>query len=62
MGNYKWVTYKGKTGLYDLSKDIGEKQDLSKEKPELFAKMKAKYLAWKKEMEASEPRGPFRDY
>lgn len=62
IGNYKWVNYRGKTGLYDLSKDLSEKQDLSEEKPELLAKLKRKFATWKKTMEASEPRGPFRDY
>lgn len=63
--NWKWVSggKDGKGGgLFDLSQDIGEKHDLSGEKPEVSAMMKARFEAWRKEMDASEPRGPFRDY
>ena len=62
LGNYKWVdSAKGK-GLFDLSQDIGETHDLSAEKPDVLTRTKARWSAWKKEMDASEPRGPFRDY
>lgn len=60
--NWKWVESEAGGGLFDLSSDISEKKDLSKEKPEMFAKLKSKWLAWRKEMDDSEPRGPFRDY
>jgi arylsulfatase A-like enzyme len=61
--NWKWVDMGGaNTGLFDLTTDLGEKKDLSKEKPDVLAKVRAKFDAWKKEMDASEPRGPFRDY
>ena len=64
--NWKWVDApagKGKGGgLFDLSADIGETHDLSKEKPEIAKMMKAKFAEWRKEMDATEPRGPFRDY
>jgi hypothetical protein len=49
-------------GLFDLSADIGEQRDLSKEKPEVLAMMRGKFDAWRKEMDAVEPRGPFTDY
>ena len=62
VDNWKWVNHAGKEGLYDLSCDIGEKNDLSHDKPEVLAMVKSRYAAWQKEMEASEPRGPFRDY
>jgi arylsulfatase A-like enzyme len=62
VDDWKWVNHAGKEGLYDLATDIGEKNDLSREKPEVLAMIKARYAAWQKEMEASEPRGPFRDY
>ena len=62
VGNWKWLdSAKGK-GLYDLSNDIGETKDLSKEKPEILQMMQARFAAWRKEMDATEPRGPFRDY
>jgi hypothetical protein len=68
VGNWKWVEIGGTgksgptAGLFDLSNDLGETKDLSKEKPEVLAKVKARFAAWKKEMDNSEPRGPFRDY
>jgi arylsulfatase A-like enzyme len=62
VGPYKWVESARGTGLFDLSKDIGEKNDLSEAQPELLAKVKARWEAWRKEMDAAEPRGPFRDY
>ena len=67
VGNWKWVdsNFDGKNrgGLFDLSKDIGEENDLSTEHPEMLAKLKARYDAWNWEMEnAIEPRGPFRNF
>jgi len=62
VGNWKWVDSAKGRGLFDLSTDLGETNDLSKEKPEVAAMMKAKFAAWKAEMDASEPRGPFRNY
>ena len=62
VGNWKWLdSAKGK-GLYDLSNDIGETKDLSKEKPEILQMMQARFAGWRREMDATEPRGPFRDY
>ena len=62
VGHWKWLdSAKGK-GLYDLSNDIGETKDLSEEKPEVFQMMQARFAAWRTEMDATEPRGPFRDY
>jgi arylsulfatase A-like enzyme len=62
VDNWKWVADQGKGGLFDLSKDIGEKHDLSAERPEILKMVKDRYDAWWKEMQAAEPRGPFRDY
>jgi arylsulfatase A-like enzyme len=63
VGNWKWVDMGGaNTGLFDLTNDLSEKHNLEKEKPDVLAMMKAKFDAWQKEMDASEPRGPFRDY
>lgn len=62
--NWKWSeAAKGKGGgLYDLSRDLGETKDLSVEKPEVLKMMGDKFAAWRAEMDATEPRGPFRDY
>jgi arylsulfatase A-like enzyme len=63
VGNWKWVDMGGaNTGLFDLATDLGEKRDLAKEKPEVLAMLRGKFEQWKKEMDAAEPRGPFRDY
>jgi arylsulfatase A-like enzyme len=62
VGNYKWIDSDRAKGLYDLQADPGEKHDLSASQPQLAAKLAARWTAWQKEMEAAEPRGPFRDY
>lgn len=65
VGNWKWVRMgeKGGGGLFDLSKDIGEKDDLSKEKPDVLKMVKEKFDAWYEEtMIRAEPRGPFKDF
>jgi len=60
--NFKWVESSRGSGLFDLSKDIGEKNDLSRQKPEVLATVKARFGAWKKLMAQAEPRRPFRDF
>ncbi len=62
IGHYKWVESTRGSGLFDLSNDIGEQHDLSEEQPERLQKMKEKFAQWKAEMNAAEPRGPFRDF
>ena len=60
--NWKWIESTKGGGLFDLTNDIGEKNDLSKDKPDIVAMMKSRSDAWRREMDESEPRGPFRDY
>ena len=62
VGNWKWVRSSRGGGLFDLSKDIGEAEDLSERFPDKLRELKAAFSAWEKEMSAAEPRGPFRDY
>ena len=62
VGNWKWVESSRGSGLFDLSKDIGERRDVSKEAPETLAMLKSRFAAWKKAMADAEPRGPFRDF
>jgi arylsulfatase A-like enzyme len=67
IGTWKWVDSRingvNRGGLFDLSTDIGEKNDLSAKNSELVESIKARYEAWHWEMEnAVEPRGPFRNY
>ena len=62
IGSYKWVESAKGSGLFDLSNDLGEQQDLSQAKPELLAEFRSQFSAWKATMDAAELRGPFRDY
>lgn len=59
LGRWKWVE---PGGLFDLSADAGEQKDLSQERPETLSRLKSLWAGWKEAMEASEPRGPFRDH
>jgi arylsulfatase A-like enzyme len=68
VGSKKWHTvYDQKKGkeieyVFDLAADEGEQHDLSTERPELREKLAGRFAAWRAEMDAAEPRGPFRDY
>ena len=63
VGYWKWVVQgKGQGGLFNLAEDVGESRDLSGSHPEKLDELKKAYTAWIKEMEAAEPRGPFRDF
>ena len=62
VGHVKWIRTNDAEYLFDLSRDIGEQHDLSDQKPQLLAEMRAHFERWKRQMEAAEPRGPFRDY
>jgi arylsulfatase A-like enzyme len=62
VGAWKWVESEKGGGLFDLANDLGETKDLSKERPDELARVKARFAAWRTEMDAAEPRGPFRDY
>ena len=60
--NWKWVESERGSGLFDLAADIGEQRDLSAEHTDRLKAMKARWVAWRKQMDDAEPRGPFRDY
>lgn len=62
VGDWKWVDADRGAGLYDLSEDIGEKNDLSEERPEILKMMREKFTAWRAAMDAAEPRRPFQDF
>ncbi|MBI4625582.1 MAG: sulfatase-like hydrolase/transferase [Verrucomicrobia bacterium] len=62
VGKYKWIESPTAKGLFDLTKDPGEKEDLSGQLPGVYADAKAHWESWRREMDAAEPRGPFRDY
>jgi len=71
VGKWKWVVETKSVWaesdnpsgeLYDLSTDLAEQHNLASEKPEILEEVRGKWQDWKAEMEAAEPRGPFRDY
>lgn len=62
VGHWKWVDSARGTGLFDLASDMGETTDLSASHPEKLAELQARFAAWRAEMDAAEPRGPFRDF
>ena len=62
VGSYKWVEAAKAGGLFDLSTDPGEKNDLSAVKPDVLTQLRERYATWRRAMDAAEPRGPFRDY
>jgi arylsulfatase A-like enzyme len=62
MDNWKWVESGTASGLFDLRIDAYEKRDLSIERSEILLEVKSRFAAWRTEMDATEPRGPFRNY
>ena len=62
VDHWKWVESSRGSGLFDLRHDLRERRDLSKEKPEVLKNVQARFTNWKKQMQAAEPRGPFRDF
>ena len=62
VGKWKWVDMGKAGGLFDLSTDIGEKNDLSEQRPDVLRVVKQRYADWLAEMDAAEPRGPFKDF
>jgi arylsulfatase A-like enzyme len=62
VDQWKWVDSQRGKGLFHLATDIGEKQDLSAERPDILKQVQGRWAAWRKQMDDAEPRGPFRDY
>ncbi|MCO6456158.1 MAG: sulfatase-like hydrolase/transferase [Pirellulaceae bacterium] len=62
VGQWKWVDSQRGGGLFDLSEDVGEQRDLSAARPDILQMVQQQFAAWSRQMEAAEPRGPFRDY
>jgi len=51
-GPWKYIAYRrGRAELYNLDKDISEKNDLSRERPEQLAQLQAFLRAWEQKME-----------
>ncbi len=62
IGDWKWLDSKRGKGLYYLPEDIGEKNDLSQKHPEKLQQLQERLAQWQAEMEAAEPRRPFRNF
>lgn len=62
VGNWKWVRNENGTFLFDLSKDVGEQNNLIDKMPAKAAEMEKHFNAWLKAMDEAEPRGPFKDF
>ncbi len=62
VGQWKWVQMGKQGGLFNLANDMAETHNLSESRPEILAMVKERYANWLREMEAAEPRGPFRDF
>ena len=62
VGKWKLVNSRGSTGLFDLSEDLGEQNNLSNKLPAVKERMESSYLQWLKTMHDTDPRGPFRNY
>jgi arylsulfatase A-like enzyme len=50
QGNWKLVKTSGRTELYDLEADIGEKKDLASGKPEIVSRLEAARQSWNRHM------------
>lgn len=61
VGDYKWLETEKTSGLFHLQKDPGEKHDISVPNPNVATDLKNRFRQWRKEMDAAEYRGPFRD-
>ena len=57
LGQYKLLEYyeNGSVQLFDLEKDIGEQNDLSKAKPEVTQKLLKMFQDWRQEVDAQMP-------
>ena len=62
LGHWKLVHSRRGSGLFDLSEDISESNDLTKELPDVYKRVRRAYRDWEREMAAAEPRGPFKNY
>ncbi|MFW6308797.1 MAG: sulfatase [bacterium] len=65
MGDYKLIHFfeEDEVELYNLKEDIGEENDLSRQKPELAEKMESMLKKWREDIEAKipDPNPEYRD-
>ncbi|MHC4424755.1 MAG: sulfatase-like hydrolase/transferase [Planctomycetota bacterium] len=52
-GRWKLLSRKGSLELYDLQTDIGEKDNLTEQNPEIVKRLRQTYTAWKNQMAPS---------
>ncbi|MHC4328187.1 MAG: sulfatase [Planctomycetota bacterium] len=50
VGKWKLLSFKGSLELYDLLADIGEKNDLKEQNPEIVERLKRTFDAWKDQL------------
>ena len=62
LGRWKLVHSRRGGGLFDLSEDLAESNDLTKELPDVHERVRRAYRDWVQQMAAAEPRGPFKNY
>ncbi len=59
VGDWKWVRGEG---LFNLSNDPSEQNDLSDKRPEVLKRVKNAFNRWKEKMKNAPPRRPFQDF
>ena len=62
VGDLKWIKSEKVNGLFDLSDDAGEKNDLSEKEKNDLIMMEGRFRQWQAEMNNAESRGPFKDF
>ncbi len=62
VGSWKWVHSQRGSGLFDLCNDISERTDLSASHPAKLKELQDAFERWRGDMDAAEPREPFRDF
>lgn len=62
LGRWKLVQSRRGGGLFDLSEDVAESNDLTKELPNVYKRVRRAYRDWAQAMAAAAPRGPFKNY
>ena len=62
LGTWKLVESRRGSGLFDLSEDVAESNNLADEMPEVLERVQQAHQDWVQQMADAEPRGPFKDY
>ncbi|MFC2076103.1 sulfatase-like hydrolase/transferase [candidate division KSB1 bacterium] len=62
VDDWKWALIKDEEYLFDLTADPGEEHNLVSQRQDKLKEMRARWDAWKAEMDSAEPRGPFTNY